>query len=79
MPRFKNVSGDELHMQHAEGPTVGSGDVVQVDGEITGELADAWLVGEGDQARAWPKVTWELVDKPPAKNDKADRPGKENG
>lgn len=75
MPRFKNKTGDELHMQHAEGPTVGPGEVVQVDGDVVEEIDDAYIVGTGDDARAWPKATWELLKEAA----KADKPGKENG
>ena len=61
MARLKNISGVDVHVGRADGPLVAAGDVTQVDGEVTEELADAYIVGEGDEARAWPKSTWELL------------------
>lgn len=70
MARFKNISGDELYLQRAEGPLIGPGEVVDVDGDVTEEISDAYIVGTGDQARAWPKATWEFVPAAKAGPDK---------
>lgn len=76
MLKFRNVGPGIAAFKPAElgGKPVESGDVIEVDGEVTGEVDDAYLVGEGDNVRAWPKAQWELVkDKPAAKKvDKAD-------
>lgn len=61
MARFKNVSGDDRHVGRPDGPVVKAGDVVNVDGEVSEELDDAYIVGDGDDARSWPKSTWELI------------------
>jgi hypothetical protein len=62
--RLKNISGVDVHVGRADGPLVVAGDVTQVDGDVTEELADAYILGEGDEARAWPKSTWQLLDEP---------------
>lgn len=62
--RFKNISGEDLRVGRADGPLVKAGEVTTVDGDVAVELDDAWVIGEGDDARAWPKATWELLDKP---------------
>ncbi|MCT9932450.1 hypothetical protein N5079_19805 [Planotetraspora sp. A-T 1434] len=70
MARFKNISGDDRHVGRADGPVVRAGDVTSIDGGVVEELDDAYIVGEGDDARAWPKETWELVSE--AKTRKAE-------
>jgi hypothetical protein len=63
VPKFKNV-GLDVHAQKnalAGGPLVASGEVFEVDGEVTAELDDGYVVGSGDDARVWPKAQWELV------------------
>lgn len=64
MARFKNVSGEDRRVGRADGPLVEAGTVTAVAGEVTQELEDAYIVGEGDEARAWPKATWELLPEP---------------
>ncbi|MER7063959.1 hypothetical protein [Streptomyces albidoflavus] len=58
------MSGEDRRVGRADGPLVGADDVTVVDGEVTGQTDDAYIVGEGDEARAWPKATWELVPEP---------------
>lgn len=66
MPKFKNISGDTLEVRGLRAydtTPVEAGKYAEVDGEVTAGLeddADAYVVGEGDQARAWPKALWEL-------------------
>lgn len=64
MARFKNISGEDRRVGRAEGPLVEAGTVTVVDGEVVSQTDDAYIVGEGDEARAWPKATWELLDEP---------------
>jgi hypothetical protein len=59
--RFKNISGADLRVGRAEGRLVEAGDVTAVDGDVAEETDDAYILGEGDEARAWPKATWELI------------------
>lgn len=76
MLKFKNITGARLDVfRPAElgGSGVDDGGVVEVDGTVTEELADAYLVGEGTSARAWPKSQWELVKESTAKSAKADK------
>lgn len=61
MAKFRNISGVDRNLGSIEGPVVKAGDVAVVPGEVTAELDDAWIVGEGDHARAWPKETWQLI------------------
>lgn len=61
MARFKNISGSARHVGRVDGPLVEAGDVTSTDGDLVEEADDAYIVGDGDQARAWPKSTWELI------------------
>ncbi|WP_084963754.1 hypothetical protein [Thermoactinospora rubra] len=69
MARFKNVSGEDRRVGRVDGPLVKADEVATVDGEVTEELEDAYVVGSGDEARAWPKATWLLLDEPKKKGD----------
>lgn len=42
---------------------VGADDVIEVDGDCT-EIDDAYVIGDAEQARAWPKSRWTLVSQP---------------
>lgn len=76
MPKFRNVGPDVHAVKRADlgGQLVEADAEFEVDGDVTDETSDAYLVGEGDNTRAWPKAQWELIkDKPAAKKtDKAD-------
>lgn len=67
MARFTNVSGEELLLfaraGQAESFAVPPGGTVEVPGDVTAETDDAVVVGDGDDARAWPAALWEL-DRP---------------
>jgi hypothetical protein len=70
MPRFRNI-GAAAHVYKPAGDPdslfVDAGQIVETPGELAPEQpADAYVVGEGDQARAWPKALWELVEDKPA-------------
>lgn len=63
MLKFKNV-GLDVHVERRAdlgGQMVASGEVVDVNGDLTAELEDGYVVGDGDNARIWPKAQWELV------------------
>ncbi|UBU10034.1 hypothetical protein [Nonomuraea gerenzanensis] len=64
MARFRNISGEDRHVGRVDGPVVAAGEVVPVDEDVTGQSDDAYIVGSGDEARAWPKSTWELLEEP---------------
>lgn len=68
MAKFKNV-GDACHMYrpagHSESLLVDKDQVVDVFGEVSSEIEDAYIVGEGDRALAFPKSRWLLVTDPP--------------
>lgn len=73
MLKFKNIGQEQIDVgKPAElgGRIVPAGDVFEVDGVVTDELGDCYLVGEGDNVRAWPKAQWELI-KSEAKSAKA--------
>lgn len=59
--RFRNISGLDLNLGRMDGPVVKAGDVAQVDGKLAEETDDAYIVGTGETARAWPKETWKLI------------------
>jgi hypothetical protein len=79
MPKFR------LRHEHAvdlfqpaggqDSMTIESGAIADVPGELAKDQpSDAYLVGEGDDARTWPHALWELVEDKPAKA----APAKEN-
>lgn len=61
--RLKNV-GPAVDLYRPAGDArslrVEEGQVVETPGELAGEIDDAYLIGEGDDVRAWPKTRWEL-------------------
>jgi hypothetical protein len=61
--KFKNVSGDTLEVRGLrpyDTTPVDANGFAEVDGEVSEELDDAYVVGTGPDARAWPKALWEL-------------------
>ncbi|WP_086847071.1 hypothetical protein [Amycolatopsis kentuckyensis] len=77
MPRFKSLSSDDLSVfrpvgEHDAFPVTSEAPEIEVPGDVTEETEDAYIVGAGDEARAWPKATWVLVapEKKPVKAEK---------
>lgn len=75
MPRFKSLSSDELSVFRPAGdydafPVGNDNPEIEVPGDVAEETEDAYIVGVGDEARAWSKTLWALVDtkKPAAKS-----------
>jgi hypothetical protein len=63
MAKFVNVGGDADHYfpaGHGDSLPVASGQLVDVGDVNVEEMDDCYLVGEGDDLRAWPKSRWEL-------------------
>jgi hypothetical protein len=78
MPRFRLRSDAAVDLFFPAGHTdslhVAPGDVVDVPGELAPEQPDdAFLVGEGDDARLWPKALWEDADPTPAPDPAPDQ------
>ncbi|HEX3778437.1 MAG TPA: hypothetical protein VHX38_02135 [Pseudonocardiaceae bacterium] len=67
MPDFVNL-GPAVDVYRPAGEAdslhVKAGQTITVPGEITAELDDAYIVGEGDDARSWAKVRWQLKAAP---------------
>lgn len=63
MLKFKNIGQGVHAIKRADlgGPLIEATSTIEVDGTISSETEDAYIVGEGDNARAWPKSQWELV------------------
>lgn len=63
MPTFRNIGPDvNVERPAAYGGTlVPTGATAEFLGEVTAELSDGYVVGEGDNARVLPKAQWELV------------------
>jgi hypothetical protein len=79
MTKFVN-NGDAIDLYfpagHPESLQVESGQVVDLGDLKVEEGDDCWLVGEGDEVRAWSKDRWEKQEekksaKPAAKDDKS--------
>jgi hypothetical protein len=71
MPRFTNV-GPTVHVyrtpEKAGSLLVNAGQIIEVAGALAVEQpADAYQVGEGDDARLWPHAQWSLVEDKPVK------------
>ena len=64
MARFTNVSDEKLLLfaraRQTESLPVPPDGTVDVPGEVTAETDDAVVVGDGDDARAWPKALWQV-------------------
>ena len=67
MARLNNVSGNPVDLYASAGEAnsyrVGAGEIVEVPGECADpeQLPDAYSIGDGDDARLWPKSAWELT------------------
>lgn len=59
--RLKNITNDALSVNapegHPDSHLVEPGEVLQVPGDSK-ETDDAYIVGKGDDARAYPKAIW---------------------
>jgi hypothetical protein len=64
VPKLKNTL-EPVHLYRPEGDPgsrfVQAGEHVEVP-RISAETEDAYIVGEGDNARAFPKSRWQLVE-----------------
>lgn len=72
MPRL-SLRPDQLAVDiyfpagHADSLHVEPGDVIDVPGDLAPDQPDdAYVIGTGDDARAWPKALWDLADAPAA-------------
>lgn len=79
MAKFVNLGDDVDHYfpaGHGESLPVTNGQIVDVGDVNVEDQGDHYVVGEGDDARAWPKSRWELQGA--AKKDSASKaPAKE--
>jgi len=58
---FQRAGAEQFHVE--------PGQEIEVPGDLAKDQpqSDAYVIGDGDQARAWAKAQWELVDNKPAK------------
>ena len=64
--KLRNISGEPLYLGHPDlgGRLVDKDEVIEVDGDLApkkDQPDDATVVGTGDDARAYPSVTWAVV------------------
>ncbi len=62
--KLRNVSGSPLHIHTPDGRVVDHDEVIEVKGNLApkkDQPDDAIVVGEGDDARAYPTSTWAVV------------------
>lgn len=78
MTKFVNTGGDiDLYFPagHPDSLFVEAGQVVDLGDLKVDEGDDCWLVGEGDEVRAWPKSRWDKQGaKKPAEKKVDDKP-----
>jgi hypothetical protein len=71
MPRFRLRSDCSpvalfFPQGHHDSLYVEPGDVIDVPGDVVADSPDdAFVIGTGDEARAWPKALWESADASP--------------
>lgn len=82
MARFRNTTKNALSLlgpaRHPDSHRVDAGAEVEVKGEITQTTDDAYIVGEGGQARAFSRALWAVVEDKPAVAAKQPRTAIEN-
>lgn len=79
--RLRNL-GEAVHLYAPPGSPnslpVDAGQVITVAGPME-ETGDAYVCGEGGQARAFPKSRWAAVEEPPAKKTAAKAAAEKGG
>lgn len=61
---LKNISGEPVYLGRPDGPRVEAGQVIHVEGKLAPKKEqpdDATVVGEGDDARAYPHAVWKVT------------------
>lgn len=59
---LRNTSGGPLHLGTADGKLVDEDEVIHVEGKLAKDQPDdAIVIGDGDDARAWPTALWTKV------------------
>ena len=59
---LRNTSGEPLHLGSSDGRRVDPDEVVRVEGSLAKDQPeDAIVIGDGDNARAYPTSTWTKV------------------
>jgi len=77
---LKNVSGEPLYLGRPDGRRVDDGEVIHVEGTIAKSSPDdAYVIGTGDDARAYPKSTWKVTAEKSKSEPDIPAPSKENG
>jgi hypothetical protein len=56
---LRNVSGEPLNLGRPDGRLVDVDEVIHVEGDVSKDSPDdAYVIGDGDDARAYPKSLW---------------------
>jgi hypothetical protein len=72
---LKNVSGEPVYLGRPDGRRIDDGEVIHVDGTIDKDSPeDAYVIGAGDQARAYPKSMWKATGGKKADSDEGTTP-----
>lgn len=62
MAKLKNVSGEVVNLGSPDGKRIEVGEVVDFEGTVSKDSPeDAYLIGEGDDARLYPKSQWQAT------------------
>lgn len=77
---LRNISGEPLNLGTPDGRRVEPDEVIRVEGvPAKSQPDDAVVIGEGDDARAYPASTWSKVATGKSGDPDITTPGKENG
>lgn len=76
---LKNVSGEARYLGRSEGRRVEDGQVIHVEGKLAKtQPGDAYLIGEGDDARLYPHSLWKNAGGSGTAEPDVAAPSKEN-
>lgn len=77
---LKNVSGGPVALGRADGRRIDDGEVIHVEGKVSKDSPDdAYLIGEGDDARLYPHSVWKMTSPGSKSEPDVTAPSKENG
>ena len=76
---LKNITGEALYLGRPDGRRIEADEVIHVEGTVAkSSPEDAYVIGTGDDARAYPKSTWKVTSEKSKSEPDVLAPSKEN-